>query len=40
MLRTAGLSLRKVAATLDGKGLRARNGRRFGPEQVARMVAA
>ena len=39
-LRAAGLSLRKVATLLDGKGLRARNGRRFGAEQVARMVAA
>jgi len=39
-LRAAGLSLRKVAATLDSKGLRARNGRTFAASQVARMVAA
>lgn len=39
-LRAAGMSLRKVAELLDGKGLRARSGRRFAPAQVARMVAA
>lgn len=39
-LRTAGLSLRAVAATLDERGVRARNGRSFGAEQVARMVTA
>lgn len=39
-LRAAGLSLRKVAELLDGKGLRARNGRTFAASQVARMVAA
>jgi DNA invertase Pin-like site-specific DNA recombinase len=39
-LRAAGLSLRKVAEALDGKGLRARSGRAFAAEQVARMVAA
>lgn len=38
-LRTAGLSLRKVAELLDSKGLRARNGRTFAASQVARMVA-
>jgi site-specific DNA recombinase len=38
-LRAAGLSLRAVAATLDERGLRARNGRRFAAEQVARMMA-
>ena len=38
-LRAAGLSLRKIAATLDGKGLHARNGRTFAAAQVARMVA-
>ena len=38
-LRAAGLSLRKVAELLDGKGLHARSGRRFAPEQVSRMVA-
>lgn len=40
MLRAAGLSLRKVAEALDGRGLRARSGRRFAPAQVARMMAA
>jgi site-specific DNA recombinase len=39
-LRAAGLSLRKVAEALDARGLRARNGRRFAPAQVARLVAA
>ena len=39
-LRSTGLSLRKVAEFLDGKGLRARNGRTFAASQVARMVAA
>jgi len=39
-LRVGGLSLRKVAELLDAKGFRARSGRRFAAEQVARMVAA
>jgi len=39
-LRTAGLSLRAVARTLDSNGLRARNGRAFAAMQIARMVAA
>ena len=39
-LRAAGLSLRKVAAALDARGLRARNGGTFAASQVARMVAA
>mgnify|MGYP003374001624 FL=1 len=39
-LRAAGLSLRAVAAELDRKGLRARNGQAFAAEQVRRMVAA
>jgi len=39
-LRTAGMSLRKVAETLDASGRRARNGRTFAPVQIARMVAA
>lgn len=38
-LRSRGLALRAVAATLDERGMRARNGRRFGAEQIARMVA-
>lgn len=38
-LRARGLALRAVAATLDERGMRARNGRRFGAEQIARMVA-
>lgn len=37
-LRSAGLSLRKIAAELDARGLRARNGRPFAAPQVARMV--
>ncbi len=39
-LRTAGLSLRTVAAELDRRGLRARTGKVFAASQVARMVAA
>ena len=39
-LRAAGMSLRAVAEQLDGKALRARNGRRFAASQVSRMVAA
>ena len=39
-LRTAGMSLRKVAEALDARGLRARTGRRFAAEQVKRMIAA
>ena len=38
-LRGAGLSLRAVAAELDRRGLRARNGRAFAAVQIARMVA-
>ncbi|MDQ3298954.1 MAG: recombinase family protein [Myxococcota bacterium] len=39
-LRSAGLSLRKVAKSLDARGIRARSGRTFAATQVARMVAA
>ena len=39
-LRSAGLSLRAVAAELDRLGLRARTGKVFAASQVARMVAA
>jgi DNA invertase Pin-like site-specific DNA recombinase len=39
-LRRAGMSLRKIAAELDARGLRARNGRRFAAEQVKRFIAA
>jgi len=39
-LRASGLSLRTTAAELDRQGMRARNGRSFAAEQVARMVAA
>ena len=39
-LRSAGLSLRAVAAELDRRGLRARSGRAFVAAQIARMVAA
>lgn len=38
-LRTAGLSLRAVAAHLDQRGFRSRDGRAFASEQVRRMVA-
>lgn len=38
-LRSAGLSLRAVAAELDRRGLRARTGRAFAAVQVSRMVA-
>jgi len=39
-LRSAGLSLRKVAELLASKGLCARNGRTFAASQVARMLAS
>lgn len=39
-LRAAGLSLRAVAAKLDGMGFRARSGKAFAAVQIARMVAA
>jgi len=38
-LRTSGLSLRKVSAKLEADGHLSRNGRRFDPKQVQRMVA-
>ena len=38
-LRSAGASLRAVAATLTERGIRARNGRPFAPNQIARMIA-
>jgi site-specific DNA recombinase len=38
-LRAAGLSLAKVAAELDRRGMQARNGRRFVDMQIKRMVA-
>jgi DNA invertase Pin-like site-specific DNA recombinase len=38
-LRAAGLSLAKVAAELDRRGMQARNGRRFADMQIKRMVA-
>lgn len=37
-LRSAGLSLRKIAAELDARGFRARSGRPFAASSVARMV--
>ena len=37
-LRAAGLSLRKIAREIDRRGFVARNGHRFGAEQVRRMV--
>jgi DNA invertase Pin-like site-specific DNA recombinase len=40
VLRASGLSLRAVAARLEGLGHRTRTGRAFAPVQVARMVAA
>lgn len=39
-LRSAGLSLRAVAATLEERGMRARSGRGFAASQVQRMLAA
>lgn len=39
-LRAAGLSLAKVAAALDSRGIQARNGRPFAAQQVSRMLAA
>lgn len=39
-LRSAGLSLRAVAATLSAHGFMARNGKTFAATQVLRMVAA
>ncbi len=38
-LQAAGLSLRKIAAELDRRGLTARNGRTFEAVQIQRMVA-
>ena len=37
-LAAGGLSLRKVAAALEGEGLTARNGKAFAATQIARMV--
>ena len=37
-LRAQGLSLRRVAAELERRGLRSRTGRGFAPVQVKRMV--
>lgn len=39
-LRGEGLSLRDVAADLDARGMRSRNGRTFSATQVQRMIAA
>ena len=39
-LRASGLSLRVVARRLDVKGFRARSGKPFAAQQIARMVAA
>ncbi len=38
-LRNSGLSLRAIAANLDKRGFRARNGQAFGAMQIKRMVA-
>ena len=38
-LRAEGLSLRRVAAELERRGVRSRTGRGFAPVQVKRMVA-
>ena len=38
-LRAQGLSLRRVAAELDRRGVKSRTGRGFAPVQVKRMVA-
>ncbi len=40
VLRTAGMSLAKVAEALDARGLRSRTGRAFAPMQISRMLAA
>lgn len=37
-LRAQGLSLRRVAAELERRGVRSRTGRRFAPVQVKRMT--
>jgi hypothetical protein len=37
-LRAQGLSLRRVAAELERRGVRSRKGRGFAPVQVARMI--
>jgi site-specific DNA recombinase len=37
-LRTAGMPLRSIAATLDEHGHRSRRGRRFAAQQIARML--
>ena len=37
-LRAQGLSLRRVAAELERRGVRSRTGRGFAPVQVKRMV--
>jgi len=39
-LKSAGLSLRMIAAELSRKGFRARNGHVFAPTQINRMLAA
>jgi DNA invertase Pin-like site-specific DNA recombinase len=39
-LRADGLTLRAIAIELEARGMRARNGARFAPSQIARMVAA
>lgn len=38
--RAAGLSLRAIARTLEAQGFTTRNGKRFAPVQVARLVTA
>jgi hypothetical protein len=38
LLRAQGLSLRRVAAELERRGVRSRTGRGFAPVQVKRMV--
>lgn len=39
-LRAAGLSLAKVAAALDQRGIQARNGQPFAAQQISRMMLA
>jgi DNA invertase Pin-like site-specific DNA recombinase len=39
-MRDAGRSLREIAAELDARGIRARNGARFAATQIARMISS
>ena len=39
-LRASGLALAKVAASLDQRGIQARNGQPFAAQQISRMMKA